>query len=96
MRSTSLSKVIILAGGFGSRLSEETAVRPKPMVEIGGQPMLWHIMRHYAEHGLTDFVICLGYKGDVIKEWFARHLLRSSDVTLYLASGESALSTASR
>lgn len=80
-------KVVILAGGFGSRLSEETAVRPKPMVEVGGKPMLWHVMKHYAVHGLTEFVICLGYKGEVIKEWFAGHLLRTSDVTLDLATG---------
>jgi len=77
-------KAVILAGGIGSRLSEETAVRPKPMVEIGGKPMLWHIMKHYAVHGIEDFVICLGYKGDVIKEWFAGQFLRSSDVTLDL------------
>jgi glucose-1-phosphate cytidylyltransferase len=78
-------KAIILAGGLGSRLSEETAVRPKPMVEIGGRPMLWHIMKHYTVHGITDFVICLGYKGDVIKEWFADYFLRTSDVTFDLA-----------
>jgi len=77
-------KAVILAGGIGSRLSEETAVRPKPMVEIGGKPMLWHIMKHYAVHGIEDFVICLGYKGDVIKEWFAGQFLRASDVTLDL------------
>lgn len=87
MRSRPLPKVIILAGGFGSRLSEETAVRPKPMVEIGGRPMLWHIMKHYAVYGFDEFVICLGYRGDVIKEWFAGQLLRTSDVTLDLASG---------
>ncbi len=77
-------KAVILAGGIGSRLSEETAVRPKPMVEIGGKPMLWHIMKHYSVHGIDDFIICLGYKGDVIKEWFAAQFLRSSDVTLDL------------
>jgi glucose-1-phosphate cytidylyltransferase len=64
-------KVVILAGGMGSRLSEETQVRPKPMVEIGPYPILWHIMRHYSHHGLNDFIICLGYKGYVIKEYFA-------------------------
>lgn len=81
-------KTVILAGGTGTRLSEETAVRPKPMVEIGGQPILWHIMKHYAKHGLTDFIVCLGYRGDVIKEYFASFFLRSSDVTVDLATGE--------
>ena len=75
---------IILAGGFGTRLSEETAVRPKPMVEIGGMPIVWHIMKHLSVHGINDFVLCLGYKGDVIKEWFADYFLRMSDVTLDL------------
>lgn len=79
-------KAIILAGGFGSRLSEETAVRPKPMVEIGGMPMLWHIMKHLGVHGVEDFVICLGYKGHVIKEWFAGYFLQTSDVTFDLAN----------
>lgn len=81
-------KAVILAGGLGTRLSEETAVRPKPMVEIGGRPMLWHIMKHFEVHGITEFVICLGYKGEVVKEWFASHRLRTSDVTMDLASGE--------
>ena len=74
-------KAVILAGGFGSRLSEETAVRPKPMVEIGGKPMLWHIMKIYAAHGIDEFVICLGYKGYLIKEYFANYFLHTSDVT---------------
>jgi glucose-1-phosphate cytidylyltransferase len=78
-------KVVILAGGLGSRLSEETALRPKPMVEIGGMPILWHIMKIYGHHGFTDFVVCLGYKGYVIKEFFANYFLHSSDVTLHLA-----------
>jgi glucose-1-phosphate cytidylyltransferase len=73
-------KVVILAGGLGTRLAEETSVRPKPMVEIGGRPILWHIMKIYSAHGLRDFVICLGYKGEVIKEYFANYCLRSSDV----------------
>jgi glucose-1-phosphate cytidylyltransferase len=81
-------KVVILAGGLGSRLSEETSLRPKPMVEIGGRPMLWHIMKIYAAHGLHDFVICLGYKGSLIKEWFANYALHSSDVTFDLRTGE--------
>lgn len=77
-------KAIILAGGIGSRLSEETTVRPKPMVEIGGRPMLWHIMKIYSSYGITDFIVCLGYKGHVIKEYFANYFLYSSDVTFDL------------
>jgi glucose-1-phosphate cytidylyltransferase len=77
-------KVVILAGGLGSRLSEETQVRPKPMVEIGGRPILWHIMKIYSAHGINDFVICLGYKGYMIKEYFANYFLHMSDVTLDL------------
>ncbi len=77
---------VILAGGFGSRLSEETGVRPKPMVEIGGRPILWHIMKHLGTYGIEDFVICLGYRGDVIKQWFADYFLMTSDVTLDLAN----------
>jgi glucose-1-phosphate cytidylyltransferase len=71
-------KVVILAGGLGSRLSEETTVKPKPMVEIGGKPMLWHIMKIYAAHGIDDFIVCLGYKGYVIKEWFANYALHTA------------------
>jgi glucose-1-phosphate cytidylyltransferase len=78
-------KVVILAGGLGSRLAEETIVRPKPMVEIGGKPILWHIMKIYSQHGFTDFIICLGYKGYLIKEFFANYFLHTSDVTLHLA-----------
>lgn len=74
-------KAIILAGGFGTRLSEETTLRPKPMVEIGGRPILWHIMKIYAAHGVSDFIICCGYKGYVIKEYFANYFLHMSDVT---------------
>src|ERR1700730_10943888 len=81
-------KTVILAGGFGSRLSEETAVRPKPMVEIGGKPILWHIMKIYAAHGIDDFVICLGYKGYLIKEYFANYYLHTCDVSFDLANGE--------
>jgi glucose-1-phosphate cytidylyltransferase len=80
-------KVVILAGGLGSRLTEETTLRPKPMVEIGGKPMLWHIMKIYAAHGIDDFIVCLGYKGYVIKEWFANYALHTSDVTFDLRSG---------
>jgi glucose-1-phosphate cytidylyltransferase len=74
-------KAVILAGGLGTRLSEETAVRPKPMVEIGGRPILWHILKMYSHHGIHDFVICCGYKGYVIKEYFANYFLHMSDVT---------------
>ncbi|HLL92557.1 MAG TPA: glucose-1-phosphate cytidylyltransferase [Solirubrobacteraceae bacterium] len=81
-------KAVILAGGLGSRLSEETAVRPKPMVEIGGKPMLWHIMKLYSAHGIDEFVICLGYKGYLIKEYFANYYLHTCDVSFDLASGE--------
>jgi len=74
-------KAVILAGGLGTRLSEETGVRPKPMVEIGGKPILWHIMKLYSHHGVTDFVVCLGYKGYMIKEFFANYFLHTADVT---------------
>lgn len=74
-------KAVILAGGLGTRLSEETSVRPKPMVEIGGKPILWHIMKMYSAHGINDFIICCGYKGYLIKEYFANYFLHSSDVT---------------
>jgi glucose-1-phosphate cytidylyltransferase len=77
-------KVVILAGGVGTRLSEETVVRPKPMVEIGGMPILWHIMKIYSAQGIDDFIICLGYKGYVIKEFFANYFLHMSDVTFDL------------
>jgi glucose-1-phosphate cytidylyltransferase len=76
-----IKKVVILAGGLGTRLSEETEVRPKPMVEIGGQPILWHIMKIYSKYGLNDFIICLGYKGYVIKEFFSNYYLHMADVT---------------
>ncbi len=74
-------KAVILAGGLGTRISEETSVKPKPMVEIGGKPVLWHIMKIYSAHGINDFVICLGYKGYMIKEYFANYYLHTSDVT---------------
>jgi glucose-1-phosphate cytidylyltransferase len=74
-------KAVILAGGLGTRLSEETSIKPKPMVEIGGKPILWHIMKMYSSHGVNDFVICCGYKGYVIKEYFANYFLHQSDIT---------------
>jgi len=76
---------VILAGGLGTRISEETSIRPKPMVEIGGMPVLWHIMKLYSAHGINDFVICLGYKGYVIKEYFANYYLHMSDVTFEMS-----------
>jgi len=74
-------KAVILAGGMGTRISEESAIKPKPMIEIGGKPILWHILKMYSAHGINDFVICLGYKGYVIKEYFANYFLHTSDVT---------------
>jgi glucose-1-phosphate cytidylyltransferase len=74
-------KAVILAGGLGTRLSEETSIRPKPMVEIGSRPILWHIMKTYSSHGINDFIICCGYKGYIIKEYFANYFLHMSDVT---------------
>jgi glucose-1-phosphate cytidylyltransferase len=79
-------KVVILAGGLGTRLSEETSIKPKPMVEIGGKPILWHIMKMYSTHGVNDFVICCGYKGYVIKEYFSNYFLHQSDVTFCMKS----------
>lgn len=84
-------KVVILAGGYGTRLAEETVSIPKPMVEIGGKPILWHIMKYYASFGFKEFVICLGYKGHIIKEYFYNYWLRFSDVTLKLSAEENTL-----
>lgn len=81
-------KAVILAGGYGSRLMEETELRPKPMIEIGGRPILWHIMNLYAAHGVVDFVICLGYRGYMVKEYFANYHLHQSDVTIDLAKNQ--------
>jgi glucose-1-phosphate cytidylyltransferase len=78
-------KIVLLAGGFGTRLSEETEIKPKPMVEIGGKPILWHIMKIYSHYGYNDFIICLGYKGYVIKEYFANYFLHMADVTFDMA-----------
>ncbi len=80
-------KAVILAGGLGTRLSEETTLKPKPMVEIGGRPVLWHIMKIYSAHGINDFIICCGYKGYMIKEYFANYFLHMSDVTVNTADG---------
>ncbi len=81
-------KAVILAGGFGTRLSEETGVKPKPMVEIGDRPILWHIMKIYSAYGINDFIICCGYKGYVIKEYFANYCLHSSDITFDMANNK--------
>ena len=77
-------KAVILAGGYGTRISEESAVRPKTMVEIGGKPMIWHIMKIYSAHGVNDFVICCGYKGYMIKEYFANYFIHVTDLTFDL------------
>ena len=79
-------KAVILAGGLGTRLSEETQLRPKPMAEIGGKPILWHILKTYSSHGIDDFIICLGYKGYMIKEYFANYFLHTSDVTFDMSN----------
>ncbi len=81
-------KAVLLAGGLGTRISEETHLKPKPMIEIGGRPILWHIMKMYSAHGVNDFVVCCGYKGYVIKEYFANYFLHMSDVTFDMRSNE--------
>ena len=81
-------KAVILAGGLGTRLSEETTLRPKPMVEIGGRPMLWHILKIYSHHGINDFIICCGYKGYIVKEFFANYSLHTSDVTFNMQANK--------
>jgi glucose-1-phosphate cytidylyltransferase len=83
-----MMKAVILAGGLGTRLSEETGLRPKPMIEIGGKPILWHLLKIYSGHGINDFVICVGYKGYLVKEYFANYFLHTSDVTFDLARNE--------
>lgn len=80
-------KVVLLAGGFGTRISEESQFKPKPMIEIGGKPILWHIMKEYAHYGFNEFVICAGYKQHVIKEWFADYFLHNSDITFDFTNG---------
>jgi glucose-1-phosphate cytidylyltransferase len=84
-------QVVILAGGFGTRISEESSVRPKPMVEIGGRPILWHIMKSYLAHGLSDFVVCCGYKGHLIKQFFRDYGLDSADVRFDMRDGSTTL-----
>ena len=81
-------KAVILAGGLGTRISEETHLKPKPMIEVGGRPILWHILKIYSQHGINDFVICCGYKGYVIKEYFANYFLHSSDVTFDMSTNQ--------
>ena len=81
-------KAVILAGGLGTRISEETALKPKPMIEIGGKPILWHIMKIYSNHGINEFIICCGYKGYVIKEYFANYFLHQSDITFNMSNNE--------
>ncbi|MBD3918173.1 glucose-1-phosphate cytidylyltransferase [Paenibacillus sp. PR3] len=89
-------KVVILAGGLGTRISEESHLKPKPMIEIGGKPILWHIMKIYAHQGFTDFIICLGYKGFVVKEYFEHYFLHESDVTFDFRGGERTVTTIHR
>lgn len=81
-------KAVILAGGYGTRISEESGIRPKPMVEIGGKPILWHIMKSYAFHGINEFIICCGYKGYVIKEYFSNYFVQMSDITIDMANNK--------
>ena len=81
-------KVVLLAGGFGTRISEESYLKPKPMIEIGERPILWHIMKEYSQYGFNEFVICLGYKQHVVKEFFADYFLHTSDITFDLSTNE--------
>lgn len=79
-------KVVLLAGGFGTRIAEESEIKPKPLIEIGGMPILWHIMKEYSYYGFNDFIICAGYKQHLIKDWFATYFIHTSDVTFDLTS----------
>ncbi|HZZ67731.1 MAG TPA: NTP transferase domain-containing protein, partial [Phenylobacterium sp.] len=83
-------KTVILAGGLGTRISEESHLKPKPMIEIGGRPILWHIMKLYSHYGFNDFIVCLGYKGYVVKEYFANYVLHNADLTIDMARGTTA------
>ena len=87
-------KAVILAGGLGTRISEETVLKPKPLVDIGGKPIIWHIMKTYSHYGINDFVICLGYKGYLIKEYFANYFLHMSDVTIDLKNNKTEIHNA--
>lgn len=89
-------KVVILAGGYGTRIGEESRMKPKPMIEIGGMPILWHIMKEYAYYGFNDFIICAGYKQRMIKEWFANYYLYANDITFDYTSGENQMTVHSR
>src|SRR5215210_9007270 len=84
-KRASIVKAVILAGGLGTRISEETTLKPKPMVEIGGRPILWHIMKLYSAHGVNDFVVCLGYKAEVVKDFFLNYHVRQADLTVHVA-----------
>ena len=84
-------KAVILAGGLGTRIAEETTTKPKPMIEIGGKPILWHVMKIYSAHGINDFVICLGYKGHMTKEYFPSYYLHNTDITFDIASNNMAV-----
>ena len=86
-RKTEVMKTVILCGGLGTRLSEETKLKPKPMVDIGGRPILWHIMKMYEAHGVSDFLLALGYKGEVVKDYFLNYHARQSDLTVHLKNG---------
>jgi glucose-1-phosphate cytidylyltransferase len=86
-------KAVLLAGGFGTRISEESGIRPKPMVEVGGKPILWHIMKIYSHYGINDFIICLGYKGNIIKEYFSNYFLTNSDVTFDMQNNKMVVHT---
>src|SRR4051812_651095 len=96
MTSPGTPKVVLLCGGMGTRMREETEYRPKPMVEVGGRPLLWHIMKNYAAHGLTDFVCCLGYRGAMIKQYFLDYHALRSDLTISLGTGSVEYTTRER
>ena len=81
-------KVVLLAGGYGTRISEETHIKPKPMIEVGGKPIIWHIMKEYSHYGFNDFIICAGYKQHIVKEWFNNYFIYTSDVTYDMTNGK--------
>ena len=86
-------KAVILAGGLGTRISEETHLKPKPMIQIGGKPIIWHIMKHYSQHGINNFIICCGYKGYLIKEYFYNYSLHLTDITINTKNNRSAITS---